>query len=146
MNQKVEDFARASGSPAIVGPDGEVVTRVSEVTAVSPCGSQILIELLTAKEILGTVLELPTKLEKSNPNTHDSLTGAPQGYILAMGPKVPTDLGFAVGDRVTLHGNYTPIPDSESLNKKYSHRPWILVEPFQIKAVFVERSNKSYVS
>lgn len=146
MSQKVEDFARADGSPAIVGPDGEVMTKVSDVTSVNPCGSQILIELLTSKEILGTVLELPMKSEKSNPNTHDSITGAPQGYILAMGPKVPLDLGFGVGDRVTLHGNYTPIPDSDSLNKKYSHRPWILVEPFQIKAVFVERSSKSYVS
>lgn len=143
---EVEDFQGSTGSPSIVGPDGEVMTsRVPEVSSITPCGSQILIELLTTKEILGTVLELPTKLEKSNPNTHDSITGAPQGYILALGPKVPADLGFKAGDRVTLHGNYTPLPDSSSLNKVNSHRPWILVEPQQIKAVFLERSTKSYL-
>jgi len=150
MSQKkemeVEDFQGAAGSPSIVGPDGEVMTaRVPDVSAITPCGSQILIELLTTKEILGTVLELPTKLERSNPNTHDSITGAPQGYILALGPKVPKDLGFEVNDRVTLHGNYTPLPDSASLNKINPHRPWILVEPQQIKAVFSERSTKSYL-
>jgi hypothetical protein len=43
-----------------------------------------------------------------------------------------------VGDRVTLHGNYTPLPEGQKLQRKNPNRPWILVEPIQIKAVFVE--------
>lgn len=113
----------------ILGSDGEVVTKVRSVVGVNPCGSQILVELLTAQEALGTVLHVDSSA---------SVSGAPQGYILSAGPKVPTDLGFKVGDRVTLHGNYTPIPEGGKFDRKNTHRPWILVEPHQIKAVFVE--------
>lgn len=114
----------------ILGSDGEVVAcRVPAVVGVNPCGSQILVELLTAQEALGTVLQIDSAA---------SVNGAPQGYIVSVGPKVPVDLGFAKGDRVTLHGNYTPIPEGQKLDRKNSHRPLILVEPHQIKAVFVE--------
>lgn len=113
----------------ILGVDGEVATRVPGVVGVNPCGSQILVELLTAQEALGTILHVDSAA---------SVNGAPQGYILSLGPKVPSDLGFKQGDRVTLHGNYTPIPEGQKLRRNNSHRPWILVEPHQIKAVFVE--------
>lgn len=114
---------------AILGSDGEVACRVPSVVDVNPCGTQVLVELLTAQEALGTVLQIDSSA---------SVNGAPQGYVLALGPKVPADLGFQQGDRVTLHGNYTPLPESQKLSRKNPHRPWILVEPHQIKAVFVE--------
>lgn len=116
----------------ILGSDGEVACRVPAVVGVNPCGSQILVELLTAQEALGTILQIDSAA---------SMNGAPQGYIISVGPKVPSDLGFAKGDRVTLHGNYTPIPEGQKLDRKNSHRPLILVEPQQIKAVFVEEGN-----
>jgi hypothetical protein len=113
----------------VLGADGEVVTRVPCVIGVNPCGSQVLVELLTAQEALGTVLHVDSAA---------SVNGAPQGYVVALGPKVPSDLGFKTGDRVTLHGNYTPLPEGQKLQRSNSHRPWILIEPHQIKAVFVE--------
>jgi hypothetical protein len=103
--------------------------RIPTVVGVNPCGTQVLVELLTAQEALGTVLHVDSAA---------SVNGAPQGYVLAVGPKVPADLGFQKGNRVTLHGNYTPVPEGQKFNRKNSHRPWILVEPHQIKAVFVE--------
>lgn len=116
-------------SKNILGVDGEVATRVPSVVGVNPCGSQILVELLTAQEALGTVLHVDSSA---------AVSGAPQGYIMALGPKTPEDLGFKKGDRVTLHGNYTPVPEGQKFNRSNSHRPWILVEPHQIKAVFIE--------
>lgn len=113
----------------ILGSDGEAVSRVPSVVGVRPCGTQVLVELLTAQEALGTVLHVDSSA---------SVNGAPQGYIVSMGPKVPEDLGFGKGDRVTLHGNYTPVPEGHKFDRKNPNRPWILVEPHQIKAVFSE--------
>lgn len=115
---------------AILGSDGEVATcPVPSVVGINPCGTQVLVELLTAQEALGTVLQIDSSA---------SVNGAPQGYVVALGPKVPSDLGFEKGNRVTLHGNYTPLPENQSLDRENPHRPLILVEPHQIKAVFVE--------
>lgn len=116
-------------SKTILGSDGVAASKVPSVVDVKPCGSQVLVELLTAQEALGTVLQIDSSA---------SVNGAPQGYIVSVGPKVPTDLGFQKGNRVTLHGNYTPVPEGQRLERKNSHRPLILVEPHQIKAVFVE--------
>lgn len=114
----------------ILDSDGEVATKtVPSISGVKPCGSQVLVELLTAQEALGTVLHVDSSA---------SVNGAPQGYVVSMGPKVSSDLGFKEGDRVTLNGNYTPVPEGQKFNRENSHRPWILIEPHQIKAVFVE--------
>lgn len=114
---------------SIVGADGAALTSVPAVVGVKPCGTQVLVEILTAQEALGTKLVVSETA---------SVNGAPQGYVLAVGPKVASDLGFKVGDRVTLHGNFTPLPEGQKVNKKNPDRPWILIEPHQIKAVFVE--------
>lgn len=111
----------------ILGLDGNVISNVPTLKDVKPCGSQVLVELLTAQEILGTKL----LVEDSS-----TITGAPQGYIRALGPRVTPDWGFNINDRVTLHGNFTPLP--ESINRPNSHRPWILIEPNQIKAILIE--------
>lgn len=111
----------------IVGLDGNNIRMVPSLKDVNPCGSQVLIELLTAQEALGTRLQI---------DADASITGAPQGYVIKKGPRVSEDWGFKIGDRVTLHGNYTPV--SETIQRSNSHRPWILVEPNQIKAVLVE--------
>jgi hypothetical protein len=113
----------------VVGSDGKAFHKVKPVSGVRPCGTQVLVELLTAQEALGTRLQI-------DPSA--SVSGAPQGYVISLGPKVPSDMGFGVGDRVTLHGNYTPLPEGQKFNRENSHRPWILIEPHQIKAVFTE--------
>lgn len=113
----------------IIGADGTAIRNIPAITGVKPCGSQVLVEVLTAQEALGTKLVV---------SETTSINGAPQGYILAVGPKVATDLGFQVGDRVTLHGNFTPVPEGQKFDRKNPDRPWILIEPHQIKAVFTE--------
>ena len=117
-------------SNGILGADGSTAARpVPSVVGVNPCGSQVLVELLTAQEALGTILQIDSTA---------SVNGAPQGYVVKLGPKVASDWGFKVGDRVTLHGNYTPLPEGQKFQRKNPDRPWILIEPIQIKAVFVE--------
>ena len=112
----------------ILGVDGnKVVAKVPGLKDVVPCGSQVLVELLTAQEALGTTLEI---------GESSTISGAPQGYVVKLGPKV-SDWGFKIGDRVTLHGNFTPI--SENVDRPNTHRPWILIEPNQIKAVLIEK-------
>jgi hypothetical protein len=86
------------------------------------------VELLTAQEALGTILQIESSA---------TVTGAPQGYVRKLGPKVSEDWGFKVGDRVTLHGNYTPLPEG-NIERENNHRPWILIEPNQIKAILLE--------
>lgn len=112
-------------SKEILGVDGQRVCTVPTIKDVEPCGSQVLVELLTAQEALGTVLTIESSV----------INGAPQGYVKKTGPRVSEDWGFKVGDRVTLHGNYTPLPELDRTN---NHRHWILVEPQQIKAILLE--------
>lgn len=118
---------KMSKQVGIVGVDGERMNTVPKIKDVNPCGSQVLVELLTAQEALGTILSIESDA---------TITGAPQGYIAKLGPKVSDDWGFIVGNRVTLHGNYTPV--AEVIDRPNSHRQLILVEPNQIKAILVE--------
>lgn len=114
----------------------KIIRSAPSVRAIRPCGSQVLIELLTAQEVLSTnlIIEGDSSAIKN---------GAPQGYILDMGPRVAKDHGFNAGDRVALTGNYTPLPETSlvcesSGQEKNPNRPWILIEPQQIKAVLIE--------
>ena len=100
-------------------------TAVPKVTGIEPCGSQILIEVLTAKELIGTTIEIgDTKAD-----------GPPQAYIRKLGPLANLqEWGFAVGDRIIVSGKYTPVPECEN-----SSRALGLVEPHMIKAVLTEQ-------
>lgn len=96
-----------------------------KVVAVSPVGSQILVEMLSSQEILGTTLSI-----KENADV-----GAPQGYIKALGPNVDLKVwNFKVGDRVLLQGSYVPVRKLSEDQK----RSLGLVEPHGIKAILVE--------
>src|SRR5688500_16909394 len=82
-------------------------TPVPGVKAAKPVGNQILVELLTPQEILGTTLHVGDK---------PGINGAPQAYIRAIGPKVDPDYGFQVGDRIVLSGTFTPLPEVAATN------------------------------
>ena len=104
---------------------GQEMNLVPSVKKVKPVGSQILVEFLTAQEALGTKLHM----------SDDIKAGAPQGYVLALGPKVEEmNWGMKVGDRVLCSGSFTPCPEATS----DSGRMIGLVEPHVIKAVLEE--------
>jgi hypothetical protein len=97
---------------------------VPAVQGCKPCGSQVLLELLTVQEMMGT------KLFLQNDNTNHAEYHA---FVLAIGPALdPRLYGFKVGDRVLLSGNGTPVPNYDN-----SQRERILMEPYCIKAVLV---------
>lgn len=110
---------------SIIDPSGnEITIAAPKVKGATPVGSQVLVEILSSKEILGTDLHIG-----------DVKIGAPQAYILAFGPKTNTeDWGFEVGNRVVLSGNFTPLPEIKNASKRIT----AVVEPHTIKAVLVE--------
>jgi len=117
-----------SKDPKVVLLEKKTETHTEEfapkVVSVKPVGSQILYEELTRKEMLGTKLVLSGEGKKETP----------QGYIIAVGPAVGKDWGFAVGDRVIVVGQYVPVPEMDGRNG----RKLGLCEPHAIKAVLVE--------
>lgn len=94
---------------------------VGRIKAAHPTGDMILIELLTVQELSETKINLA---DGDRPE-------GKQAIILELGPKTPTDLGFAVGDRVVVTGRYVPLPKVESA----SLRPQGLIAPAGINAV-----------
>ena len=117
--QNKEQFKMSKNK--LVGSDGqEIVHRMPKVKAVKPCGSQVLIELLTVQEMLNTELIV-----------ENSKAPEFQGIILAVGPMCQPDVfGFKVGDRVQLSGAGVPVPNFDD-----GYRQKILMEPNSIKAV-----------
>lgn len=89
--------------PAILMPNAETYREpLPKVKAVKPFGSKLLVEVLRADEILGTQLSIGDKTE---------LDGAPQAYIVELGPSVSSDTGLAVGQRIYWSGKGTQIKD-----------------------------------
>jgi hypothetical protein len=115
----------------------EVKKALPEISHVKPIGNQILVEVLTPDDLLG-----PSKLHMPDNVKSTTINGAPQGYILAIGPKVDATYGFEVGDRVVLSGAFTPLPEVVSKNG----RPQGCVEPHMIKAVLVESKPKTLLN
>lgn len=102
----------------------KVPEEIPAVTAVKPCGAQVLLELLTVQEMMGTKLIL-----KNNTQAHAEY----QAYVIAAGPTIDLSIyGFKVGDRVLLSGNGTPVPNYDN-----TERERILMDPFAIKAVLI---------
>lgn len=100
---------------------------MKKVTDCTPVGYAVLVELLSKQEAMGTRIHVSEESKG---------VGAPQGYILKLGPfvKEEKDYNFNVGDRVLLAGNFTPVPECPS----ESGRACALVEPHTIKAVLGE--------
>lgn len=109
-------------SKKIIVPVEEKTTKeFGPVTVCKPCGSQVLLELLTVQEMMGTGLIM----------TNKKPAGEYQATVLAIGPSIKeNDWGFLVGDRVLLSGNGVPVPDFNNNGKDK-----VLMDPFSIKGV-----------
>ena len=110
----------------ILSSTGDVLTRtVPSVTNVVPCGSQVLVEILTPQEMMGTTLTVSDKIDLKVPL---------QGYVRAVGPAFNSkDYGFQVGDRVLISGGGVMAPNYDD-----SHRDRFFMEPHAIKSVLIE--------
>lgn len=110
----------------IVGVDGETLSSISSSTikSVQPCGSQVLVEVLTSQELMNTVLKLSDGTDPKVPL---------QGYVRSVGPSHSEAWGFKVGDRVLISGSGVLAPNTTG-----THRDTFLMEPNAIKAVLPE--------
>ena len=107
---------------------GEPIKKIiPPIKGVEPIGNQILVELLTPQELMNTPLHLGNAPAKT-------INGAPQAYVMKIGPMVAKEWGLNEGLRVVLSGNFTPLPEAASKND----RPLAMVEPHTIKAILVE--------
>lgn len=99
-------------------------TKCPKIAAVHPFGSKILVEVLQADETMHTSLYISEK-------TQDD--GAPQAYILELGPGVAADSGLRVGQRVYWNGKGTAVNDPRA-----GKRVRALLEVHNIQAIIEE--------
>ena len=111
-------------SAVLLGGD-EPVRSVPKVVSAKPTGSQVLVEILTPQELMGTSLHVGDKVDTKVPL---------QGYIRDVGPAVKLDdWGFKVGDRVLISGSGVMVPNYDDC-----HRDRFFMEPHAFKGVLAE--------
>ena len=114
---------------AILNVDGsEAVVQLPPVVAAHPIGSSILVECLKADEVLGTTLLI---------DENTDVGGAPQAYIVELGPTVSPDFGLTVGMRVYWEGKGLAIDDPRAEHGRVR----ALLEIHNIKAIIEEGTN-----
>ena len=87
----------------IITPTGTpAASQVPKIAAVHPTGSKLLVECLKKDEMLGTNLIIAEESE---------FDGAPQAYVVELGPNVQPHSGIKVGQRVYWTGQGTPVED-----------------------------------
>lgn len=97
-----------ASTPAILSLDGkELKTALPKAAGVRPFGSKILVEILRANEIMGSSIHI---------DDNTMVDGAPQAYIVALGPNIGTDSGLAVGQRIYWTGKGTQIDNPTCTN------------------------------
>lgn len=99
------------------------IPAIKNVRAV---GTQVIVELFDDSEMIDTKLVLPEGTKSP---------GAPQGYIVEVGPKVDPEWGLKDGQRVVLQGSFVPLP---SFQGRSSSRQLAATEPHTIKAILEE--------
>jgi hypothetical protein len=100
---------------------------VPKISGVKPTGSQVLIEILTPNELMGTKLAITDKVDLKVPL---------QGYIKCVGPSFnPETWGFNVGDRVLISGSGVMAPNYDD-----SNRDRFFMEPTAVKSVLLEQN------
>ena len=101
-------------------------TKCPRMGAVHPFGSLVMIELINQEELVDTTLHLPENVTLND--------GAPQAYIMELGPKVSEDSGLAVGQRVYWQGTAIPVTDPRAKEGRFCG----LLEMHQIKGIIEE--------
>jgi len=108
----------------ILTPDGNTLSSTKAVKAIHPFGSTILIENLKPDEVLNTKLYVSEDTETE---------GAPQAYIVELGPKLSEECGLNKGDRVVIQGSYIPVANTSGNGRTRG-----IIELHNIKAVVEE--------
>ena len=115
--------------PSLVSPTGDTLkSKVAKVAAVHPFGSKILVEVLNIDEMLGTNLYVDQKT---------SVDGAPQAFIVEVGPSLPEGAGIRVGQRIYWTGQGTAVEDPRTANG----RKRAILDLHNILAIIEEDSN-----
>jgi len=95
----------------IISPSGETLrSNVPAVLAVHPTAARVLVEIIEARELIKTDLHLPEGTAGDD--------GAPQAYIIELGPTVPEECGYEVGQRVYWKGTGTPVQDPRGTHNR----------------------------
>lgn len=116
------DGISIASAGTILGAEKNSVPRIKNVR---PCGSQVLVEILTQQEMMGTNISISDKTDLKVPL---------QAYVRATGPSFKTeDYGFKIGDRVLLSGSGVMAPVYDDC-----HRDRFFMEPHAIKSVLEE--------
>lgn len=98
---------------------------VPSIVGLKPTGSQVLVEVLTSQELMGTILEVTERIDPKVPL---------QGYIRAVGPTFQEETwGYKVGDRVLISGSGVLAPKYDN-----SSRERFFMDPHSIKSVLEE--------
>lgn len=110
-----------------VNTDGTLSSgkRAPKIVGVHPFGSKILVEVIPAEELIETSLYVPDNV---------SSDGAPQAYIVEVGPGITPESGLAVGQRIYWSGKGTAVSDPRASDKRVR----ALLEVHNIQAVIEE--------
>jgi len=95
-----------------------------QITGTKPVNTQVLVELLNPNEVLNTTFSIG----------ENAAIETPQAYVLSLGPKVPEDIGFVIGDRVMIHGAIVFSPLKGNNERKLG-----TIEYHMIKGVLTEQ-------
>ena len=114
---------------SVVDVNGQPLkSALPKAKAVHPYGSKILVEILKADEIMGTMLHI---------SDNTQMDGAPQAYIIELGPNVPAESGLSVGQRIYWTGRGTQIENPGSKTSRVS----ALLEIGNVLAIIEEATN-----
>lgn len=99
--------------------------KMPKVAGVRLTGVQVLVEMLTEQEMLGTSLTVSNKPDLKVPR---------QGYVKSVGNLFKsTEWGFDIGDRVLISGSGVMAPNYDDC-----HRERFIMDPHAIKSVLIE--------
>lgn len=106
---------------------------VPKIGGLKACGSQILVELLNEEEVLGTSLQIVG----SGGMRKEAIDGAPQAYVLDLGPMVNESWGVKVGDRIMFSTSaFVPAPNYDKHVRARG-----TIDPSAVKAVLIEKKD-----
>lgn len=119
---------KSEGKNQVILPPANVpatTPAIPKIKGVHPYGSKILIECLKPDEMMGTTLYISEQTKTD---------GAPQAYIVELGPQVDESCGVKVGQRIYWEGKGVAINDPRAHNGRIR----ALLEIHNIKAIIEE--------